>query len=311
MPSLPVLSVDTTANTLTSTGVAASGGAEGSVLQTGDRLRLRNTGGALPAATPSLAGATDYWARRVSDDAIQIYDTNAHSLAGGSTGLVDITGAGSGTTTIEFGLPYCLPTAIAGPGVQARSSIFNAMYSSLVALYDLLTGQAQSQYSGVTLAGLLTANAGMAVGANQHVTVSGTGEYKHGARTQSFTGTDFIVQAGTAVYNLIGDIVSTSSCILIARIPLHVGDRITSITATFDSATGTVDVTDFSVDRITANGTATSLGATTVSNIGAPTTTPIDLTDTTLAANESLIVSISINATGCSVRNLNVTYTHP
>lgn len=162
-----------------------------------------------------------------------------------------------------------------------------------------------------TFAQLVTFTLGATAAANQHITVSGTGEFKHGTRTVSFTGTQFIVQSGTAVYTTAGDISSTAACVLIAAIPLHVGERITAITATFDSGTGTVDVTDFHVDKIVANGTATSLGSTTVSNIGTPTTTTIDLTDTTLAANESFIVSVSINATGCNIRNVNVSYTHP
>lgn len=151
--SFVVSSVDTTANTFTATGVAAAGQPEGSVLFTGDRFRLRNVGGALPAATPSLAGATDYWARRVSDDSIQAYDSNAHALAGGSTGLVDITGGlGAGVTTIEFGLPYCLPTVNAAQGIQLRPFTVADTWSGLVALYTLLTGQAQAIWSAITVA---------------------------------------------------------------------------------------------------------------------------------------------------------------
>jgi hypothetical protein len=38
---------------------------------------------------------------------------------------------------------------------------------------------------GMTAAALITANAGMTAGANQHVTVSGTGRFKHGSKTIS------------------------------------------------------------------------------------------------------------------------------
>jgi len=155
VPSFVVSSVDTTANTLTSTGVAASGGAAGTVLTTGARLRLRNVGGALPAATPSLAGATDYYAVRVSDDSVKLSDTNAHALAG--TNIVDLTGSGSGTTTIEFELPYALPTEVMVDGVsQVHAKDLNGSWASLVALYGLLTGQAQAVWSAITLAMNLT-----------------------------------------------------------------------------------------------------------------------------------------------------------
>jgi hypothetical protein len=265
-------------------------------LATGDRFRLRNVGGALPAATPSLAAVTDYFAITVDANNLKVAVSSANAFAGTA---VDLTGVLTGTTTIEYGLPYAV-RRVAIAGSQILSVDDNEAWNALVSLYCLLTGQAQTVWNGITLP------------ANQHLSISGTGEYKHtSTRTLSFTGTAFSVQAGTATIDLTGTINSTALCVLIAGIPLHVGDRITSISVTFDSATGTVDVTDFHVSRITANGAATSLGSTTVSNIGAPTTTTIDLTDTTLAANESFIISISINATGCSVRNVNVSYTHP
>lgn len=150
MPVFAVSAVDTTANTLTATGVAASGGALGTVLQTGDRLRLRNVGGALPAATPSLAPVTDYFAIRVDDDHIKLAVSNSDAMAGTA---IDITGGlGAGTTEIQFNLPYCVPRIDAG-GTQVFSRDNNATWNSLVALYDLLTGQAQSVFSGVSLAG--------------------------------------------------------------------------------------------------------------------------------------------------------------
>lgn len=133
MPAFTVTSVSTVNDTFTAAGVAATGGAAGTVLQTGDRLRLRNVGGALPAATPSLAAATDYFAIRVDDNNIKVSDTNAHALAG--TNIVDLTGSGSGTTTIEFGLPYVIPTALAAAGTQIKSVNDQGVWNALVALY--------------------------------------------------------------------------------------------------------------------------------------------------------------------------------
>jgi hypothetical protein len=154
MPSFDVSSVDTTANTLTATGVAAAGGPLGTVLTTGDRMRLRNVGGALPAATPSLAPVTDFFAIRIDDNTVKVATSNADAMAGTA---VDITGSGSGTTKIEFGLPYCLPTLLAAPGVQVQSFVMLFVWSALVALWNLLTGQAESVWGGnVTLAGTLT-----------------------------------------------------------------------------------------------------------------------------------------------------------
>jgi hypothetical protein len=155
MPAFAVTAVDTSAETLTAVGHG---------LLTGDRFRLRNIGGALPAATPALAPVTDYFAIRVDNDKIKVAVSSSDAFV---PTPVNLTGSGSGTTYIEYGLPYCIPR-IAVQGSQIKSADDNAAWNALVAIYDLLTGQTQSVWTGITLP------------ANQHVTVSGTGEYKHG-----------------------------------------------------------------------------------------------------------------------------------
>ncbi|MES2170570.1 MAG: hypothetical protein V4479_07590 [Actinomycetota bacterium] len=141
MPAITITAVNTSTDQL---GVTAHG------LITGDRFRLRNVGGALPAATPALAPTVDFFAVVSDANNIQISDTNAHALAG--TNLVNLTGTGSGTNILEYGLPYCLPTAAAALGTQVKSVNDNQAWAALVAMYDLLTGQAQSLWSQVALA---------------------------------------------------------------------------------------------------------------------------------------------------------------
>lgn len=188
MPAITVSSVNTTTNEITA---VAHG------LTTGDRFRLRNVGGALPASTPALAGATDLFAVRTGADTLKISDTNAHALAG--TGIFDLTGSGSGTTTVEYGLPYCVPRILAN-GSQVFSADLNADWNSLVALYDLLTGQAQSVWGSVSLAvgitggivvsgGVVAANGGITVPSGQAVALNGT--------TTLTTGTGAVTLGGT------------------------------------------------------------------------------------------------------------------
>lgn len=178
MPAITITAVNTGTEEITAVGHG---------LLTGDRFRLRNVGGALPAATPALAGATDYFAIRTGADTLKISDTNAHALAG--TGIFDLTGAGSGTNTVEYGLPYCLPTAAAAAGTQIKSANDNLAWAALVAIYCLLTGLTQTIWSAVTIAvattftQLVTFAAGAVAAANQHFTVSGTGLFKHGLKT--------------------------------------------------------------------------------------------------------------------------------
>lgn len=163
-------------------------------LNTGDGpFAVRNIGGGLPGG---LAPVTEYWFIRVDADNGKVATSNANAMAGAA---LDLTSNGTGTQVLEIGLPYRRPRTYA-PGSVLFSSDVNALFDSLIATYDLLTGQTQSIYNGVTLAGsltanggistaaltaggLITANAGVAAGANQHVTVSGTGRYKHGTRT--------------------------------------------------------------------------------------------------------------------------------
>lgn len=74
--------------------------------QNGDEVQLSSTG-TLPGDLPTV---TSLFLRRVTNDRRQwqLYDTAAHAIAGGPTGLVDITAtAGSGTHTV---VPYTLLT---------------------------------------------------------------------------------------------------------------------------------------------------------------------------------------------------------
>jgi hypothetical protein len=150
MPAITVSAVDTANDKLTAT-------AHG--LVTGDRFRVRNFGGALPTG---LAAVTDYFAIRVDNDNLKAATSSANAFAGTA---VNLTGAGSGVNTIEYGLPYCIPTALAAAGTQIKSANDNGAWSALVTLYALLTGQSQSVFAGWTfgeslkMAGVITPTA--------------------------------------------------------------------------------------------------------------------------------------------------------
>ena len=136
MPAITITSVNTGTEEITAT-------AHG--LLTGDRFRLRNVGGALPAATPALAAVTDYFAITTGANTFKVSDTNAHALAG--TNIVNLTGSGTGTNTVEYGLPYSNPTVLPAIGGQISSPNIAASWNALVAIYDLLTHQPQSVFA--------------------------------------------------------------------------------------------------------------------------------------------------------------------
>jgi hypothetical protein len=162
MPSVIVTAVDTGTEQLTAAGHG---------LLTGNRLRLRNIGGALPASAPALAPVTDYFAIRVDADNIKVAVSSSDALAGTA---VNITGAGTGTHRIEYGLPYCVPR-IAANLTQVLPEDDNAAWNALVAIYDLLTGQTETVWSGaVSLAGALAAAGALSVGGALTVTGGAT-----------------------------------------------------------------------------------------------------------------------------------------
>ncbi|MER9883090.1 hypothetical protein [Mesorhizobium sp. M0118] len=57
------------------------------------------TTGVLPAG---LSASQIYWGFKAGSNVVKLYDTSAHAVAGGATGLIDITDAGSGTHTLRL-----------------------------------------------------------------------------------------------------------------------------------------------------------------------------------------------------------------
>lgn len=287
MPTIvTVTAVSTTNNTLTA---VAHG------LLTGDRFRLHNVGGALPAATPSLAGVTDYFAVRVDADTIKVAVSSADALAGTPV-VVDITGTGSGTTKIEYGLPYCIPNVIAGPGTQVKSADMNAVWNALVQLYDLLTGQSESIWPDVTLAGTLSVG----------------GDIKHGDKTLNIPGP--AVAPSANVDCLAGQARTTGAGTMMFPVELLVGDRIKSVTFA-RQGDGSVDVTTLDFIKINPAGTAASIvsgGSQTITNVSASIQdTTLDLTDTVVASGDNLYLVLDVNATGLKVWSIRVVYDRP
>lgn len=293
MPAFTISAVNTGTDTLTA---VAHG------LLTGDRFRVRNVGGALPTG---LTGATDVFAVRVDADNLKVATSNANALAG--TPVIDITGAGSGTNTVEYGLPYCVPR-IAAVGTQIFHDDDNAAWNALVALYDLLTSQAQSVWSGVTLAGNLSVGGQVAsdltLAANKNVTVSGTGSYKHGPRTMilgpgsfqlDFTGGSPNGNATPGAFT--GTPLAGSNPYTFANIPLPSGKQINAIRFYIHDNTTGLNIMTGSLVKNDGAGTVTTIG-TTSGSAGNSTDQTLTLSalTTTIAAGNSFSVRVSTSA---------------
>lgn len=199
-------------------------------------------------------------------------------------------------------------------GDPADEGVMNALLKQLYlwALYlndGALTGDhTMSGTLGVT--GLITATSGITAAAGQHVTVSGTGDFKHGDRVLVIPGAAG-VGANVTYSATNGGVTSTAGTTIIFSVPLRQGDMVTSVTFS-RSGDGAVDFTaiDFVISN-TNSDTNVSLGSTTVTDVGALADTTINLTDTTIAADESAFMVFTVNAANAVIRNVRVTYNRP
>lgn len=279
---MPVLTftADATTDAITSAGHG---------LVTGDGpIAVRNVGGALPGALTAL---TDYFFIRIDANTGKLATSNANAVAGTA---VNITSNGSGTNTLEVGIPYRRGRTYA-QGAQLKSSDLNAMMDALQAMHALLTGQAQSIWSAsaLTVPGPITA-----------------ADFKHGDVTDTVLGTDFVSSTGAGVsYTNTGRVLTTSAVSLFCRLPLRTGHRIKSVTALV-GGDGAVDFTAFNVKKVSISGTTTTIGSTTITNaVGGDVT--IDVTDTQLGVGESILIEFTVNAALADVDNVRYTYDRP
>lgn len=137
-------------------------------------------------------------------------------------------------------------------------------------------------------------------------------DFQYGLQTLAVgtAGTLVTQSGGAATIDTTGSVVTSATVVLVGSLPLLVGDQIHSVSAVFDGI-ASQNVTDFHVSLIEQNGTATSLGSTTVSGLTGPVTATVACTPTTLAVDQSFLISISINASGVHVRNINISRDRP
>lgn len=166
-----------------------------------------------------------------------------------------------------------------------------------------------------TTAGVTTGTAGVTVGANQHVTVSGTGELKHGDRKVRIPGmAGRATDGGTVSYPFSGydNAIATGSAATLAWPAVFKdGDRIKSVAFRVEG-NGTVDLSNIDINTVDQDGGNASLFAGSQNNISAtPQTITCNVTDHTMAAGETLLIALVVNATGLTVYWVEITYDRP
>lgn len=164
---------------------------------------------------------------------------------------------------------------------------------------------------GMTAAALITANAGLTCGANQHVTVSGTGLYKHGTRTLHIS----MVAPGALASTGFNSIQMTGggTNVAVAGFQLPEGSRILGGRARIqDSATGPTKVT-FAIAR-RQDGAGANIGITGASaGTGAVQTLTLSALNYTIPTNEYYfcIVQYNTGTANCQVYGFEVDYDQP
>lgn len=167
-----------------------------------------------------------------------------------------------------------------------------------------------------TFAGLVTLAAGATASANQHITVSGTGDIKHGDRTLIFQGCAGVSQNIANIIYLGGGAIAsnTGAATFYFAVPLRTGDRVKSLTfARFGNAAA--NITAVNLVRVSASAAGTSTNIATGS-VATPAAAWNDTTITVgspaaLVAGDAVYIEVICDAASIRVNNLRVVYDRP
>lgn len=285
----------------------------------------RNIGGGLPAP---LAAVTDYWVIRIDADHVKLATSSSNAMAGTA---INLTTNGTGTNVLEIGIPYRRPRTYVAGTSQVKSADLNANFDAWPALHALLTAQAQSIWNGIQLAGALAVQGaatltggianqvpltlGAVAAANQHIVVSGSGDYKHGLKTCKVP----IMAPAAPAASIQRVQMTTPSLGFNAPInELRIGDRILAIRVSVaDSVTGptTLRARLFSATAGIGYGAVPGAVSNTSDGSGSPQTLLISALTQTITSGVVYSVSVDNNGVGSasntSIYDIEIDYDRP
>lgn len=247
-----------------------------------------------------LGGGVRQWAPLESGDLL-LYEYLAHPAVAPPTTFVRLRSPAALAASYNMTLPAALP-ALTPAIVQISTAGVMSFSNTIAAAVNL------SSVLGV--AGLITADGGLTAGANQHVTVSGTGEFKHGDLVRVVSplagqGSGFTLTAG------VGYVASSGANTWFMSIPLDQGERLTAVSYSVygDSA---ADVT-VNIYHYTKAAVATLLGSATVLNEGPAWAhyTIAGLAATTITDGAHIVAEFTVTAANLRIGPVRATYTRP
>lgn len=147
------------------------------------------------------------------------------------------------------------------------------------------------------------------VAANQDVTVTGTGDFKHPTRHKLLSAMSMTLDNSANWTKSNAYVESGAAAVAWFTPAFDAGDRITTIAFEL-YGNGSTDITITAY--VVAAGVATSIGTTTVNDSATSwLQTNLNVTDTTLAAGESLVVRMDVNASGLRIGNADFSWDRP
>lgn len=261
------------------------------------------------------------WARMASGE-VRIFET-------GTTESVFVGLAAPAALAVSYTMTW--PTA--APGSTAIAQIDNAgqwsfsntvanalvLSSSLTVGTSLAVGTSATVGTTLGVTGLITATAGLTAAVNQHLTVSGTGEFKHGALTMTIAPVAADVGGGTTATrqtNGTGWDFGASTQPVLYPIPLNVGDRITGWKVYMNKTTNAGNTDTAQLKKYSpTTGTYSNVGSAATNAANAPGFISLSITGLTasLVAGDSYVIDVrSAGASsGDSTLSAEVTWDRP
>lgn len=246
-------------------------------------------------ALQQLGAGVRQWARLESGD-LRLYEYKAHPAAGPvPSTFVGLASPAALAASYTLTFPGALPGTTQLVSIDATGHILAT----------------NTIINAVTFSALTTHSAGATMAANQHVTVSGTGRYKHGLLSMPMNGgTDAQEWAGSGHFDRgVGYAITTGPCTLVVRIPLLVGQRL----ATFSFEYWGDGVADFTYEINVYDATLakTTLGASGVNNAPAAWSTSSAGAVHVMATGEIATFELSTASAGIRLGELEFGYTWP
>lgn len=299
---LTISAVDHTAGTLTITGHGLNTGDGPATL-----FIAPGSGGVLPTGLPAIP--SDAWIIKIDTNTVKLASSNPNAMAGTALTFSD-----NGTLPLSLmgGVPFRIGRTLVSGVSQVSKIDLDAFATTFVALWNLLTGQAQSLFPAVNLAGALTVAGNLSVGGSITAGSDAVTDIYDASNVITITSGFTEVLNGHAFYWQI----PAGSSTAIARVRVPLGRKITAWSVQFrkvSNGSGTLTAYLFDIGPA-ANGSAISqVGSTQSTSANAPGAVTLGQPGLSAVATGSTFYQIVIEgaaATGDLIIGYSITHSH-